>query len=88
MSVKYDNVEDRKEIYNMIENYLDERTREEFLNWACGACGTTLGKVLKPGKNSTWHPKEVYWQLMCLVYMHKLNMDLAAQKLTEMARKC
>lgn len=82
----YDNVEDRKEIYNILHNYLDEKGRAEFLYWACAHVNTDLAKVLKPGKNSTWHPKEVYWQLMSLAFLHKLDLNIATQKLTEMAR--
>jgi len=83
----YDNVEDRKEIYNMLSNYLNESLREAYLLWCCGAVGTSIGKLLRPGKNSTFHPKEVYWQLMCLITMHGLNADLATQKLTEVSKK-
>jgi hypothetical protein len=86
-NTSYDNVEDRKEIYNILENYLDERKREEFLLWACKRSGTTLSKVLRPGKNSTFHPKEVYWQLMSLAFMHNLDLDMAANKLVQVAKK-
>lgn len=83
----YDNIDDRKEIYNILANYMDEKLREQFLLWACGASNTTLSKILRPGKNSTFHPKEVYWQLMSLSFMHGLNLDLATRKLVEVAKK-
>lgn len=83
----YDNVDDRKEIYNILENFMDEKLREQFLLWACRSSGTTLAKILKPGKNSTFHPKEVYWQLMSLSFMHGLDLNLATKKLVDVAKK-
>lgn len=85
-NVSYDNVDDRKEIYNLLANYMDDRERENFLVWACQSVNTPLSKVLRPGKNSTFHPKEVYWQLMCLAFMHKLSLDTVTNRLIELAK--
>lgn len=83
---KYDNVDDRKEIYNILQNHMDERLRCQFLIWCCRQVSTDLSKVLRPGIKSTWHPKEVYWQIMSLSFMHGLNLDLATKKIEEVAR--
>lgn len=83
----YDNVDDKKEIYNMLSNYLSEAEREEFLKWCCANVNTNMRQILKPGKNSTFHPKEVYWQLMSLAFLHHLDLNIATQKLTEIVRK-
>lgn len=85
-NLRYDNVDDKKEIYNMLENYLDERQRESLLKWACLEVNTEFHKVLRPGKKSTWHPKEVYWQVMSLAFMHGLSLEKVANKITEIAK--
>lgn len=82
----YDNVDDKKELYNIIENYMDEECRKQFLEWACKHVNTSMKHILRPGKNSTYHPKEVYWQVMCLAFMHSLDLKLAAQKMVEIAK--
>lgn len=84
--MQYDNLEDRKEIYNMLANYLDERQIKQFLEWCCKETHQTMGKLLRPGKKSTYHPQEVYWQLMSLSLMHGLNLNSALTELTRISR--
>ena len=86
-NVYFDNRDDKKEIFNIIQNYLNEREREEFLNWCCKQVNSPLSSVLRPGQNSTWHPKEVFWQLMNLAFMHGLDLKVAIDKMLEMARQ-
>lgn len=82
--MRYDNIEDRKEIYNMLSNYLDEQKIKEFLQWCCSKANTH--NILRPGKRSTYDPREVYWQIMSLIYMHNLNADLVVQELERRAK--
>lgn len=82
----YDNIQDRKEIYHILEQYLSESDRKSFLEWCCRQVNTPLSQVLRPGRDSCWHPKEVYWQIMSLSFMHHLSLDLAYGELIQRAR--
>ena len=85
-NIEYDNIDDRKEIYNMLNNYMKENERRLFLEWCCSMCGK-MGTVLRPGKSSIYDSKEVYWQLMLLAYTHGLNLDNATAELIKRCRK-
>lgn len=85
-NISYDNVEDRKEIFNMISNYLNERERLSFLEYCCNLVNTSVNNCIRPGKNSSLHEKEVYWQLMSLAFMHGLNLDAALIELQRRVR--
>lgn len=86
-NLAYDNIDDKKQIYFTIKNHMDERLRKEFLIWCCKQVSTELCNTLRPGINSTYHEKEVFWQIMSLAFMHGLDLDLVAQKIEKVARK-
>lgn len=86
-NLNYDNVDDKKELYNIIENFMDERLRQEFLVWCCKEVNTSLSSTLRPGRHSTWHPKEVFWQVMSLAFMHQLDLGVATQMAEQIAKK-
>ncbi len=80
-------MDDRREVFNIIKDYMTEREREAFLTWACRRVNTPLANVLKPGKGSTFHEKEVYWQVMSLITMHGADPTELFNKLVEFAKK-
>jgi hypothetical protein len=84
---KYDNVDDKKELFNLLANYMDARDREDFLKWCCATVNTDLKKVLRPGRRSSWDEREVYWQVMSLAFMHGLSMEKATQEAVRRAKK-
>jgi hypothetical protein len=86
-NLNYDNVDDKKELYNIIENFMDEGLRQEFLIWCCKEVNTSLSSTLRPGRHSTWHPKEVFWQVMSLAFMHQLDLGVATSMAEQIAKK-
>lgn len=84
---EYNNVDDKKELFNLLANYLDDKGRKEFLEWACKQVNTNMGFVLRPGKESTYHPKEVFWQLELLSQCHHLDLNDVLPELVSRARK-
>lgn len=79
----FDNKEDRREIYKLLQ-HLNEQKREAFLLWCCKEVNQL---DIFPNKKSTWHEKEVFWQLMQLAYVHQLDLKKAYLKLESFVRK-
>lgn len=86
-NLQYDNVDDRKELFNILKDYMDEKLRKEFLEWCCKQVNTEIGRLLRPGKNSTYHEKEVYWQICSLAFIHGADLNIIMAKAVEVARK-
>jgi hypothetical protein len=83
---EHDNIETKKEIWNILNSYMDDRSRQQFMEYCCKIANQDINRMLRPRKHHTWTAYEVYWGLWSLIYMHQLELNAVIPELQRIAR--